>query len=179
MTKVSPIGRVSYPSVFEANEYEGKRNYQLTLLFDKKTVDLAEMKAEAARVAKEKFGKDIPKNFDNPIRDGDEKAEETGHEEYRGCWYIRFKRPEKRGKPEVVDQRKEDIAADSGDFYAGCYARVSFTCFAWDGKKKGDGGVSFSLGNIQKAKDGESFDGRTKAENDFDEMEDTGGSDLF
>lgn len=173
MAKVSPVGRVSYPSVFEPNEYKGKRSFQLTLLFDKDT-DLSEMKEEAKRVADEKWGAGKrPKNFDNPFRDGDEKEDSP---EYAGKIAVRFKRAEKRGAPQVIDAAKRTITENSGEFYAGCYARVSFTAFAWEEGK--DGGVSFGLANIQKVRDGEPFDGRTTADEDFDVLDDTSTADV-
>lgn len=177
MAKVSPVGRVSYPFVFTPNVYKDKATFQLTLLFDKnKSEELAEMKAEAARVAKEKWGDKIPKDFTSPFYDGDEKADESP--EFAGQTFIRFKRAEKRGRPEVVDARKQPISEDSGVFYAGCYARVSYSCYAWEEGKKG--GVSFGLGNVQKVREGEPLDGRTKADNDFDVLEEVGTeADLF
>jgi hypothetical protein len=174
MTKVSPIGRVSYPSVYEPNEYKGKESYQLTLLFDKDT-DLSEMKAEAARVVKEKWGDKKPKDFDNPFRDGNEKDDAGA--EYENVTYVRFKRSTKKGPPQVVDSKKQAISEGSGEFYAGCYARVSYSCFAWEEGKKG--GVSFGLANVQKMRDGESFDGRSTAEQDFDAVESADDEVLF
>jgi hypothetical protein len=177
MAKNSPIGRVSFEHVFEANEYEGKRNFELALLFDKKDVDLSEMKAEANRVAKEKWGDKLPSKFTSPFRDGDEKDDRP---EYIGMNYIRFKRPEKKGPPQVVGPNPKDhLTQGSGAFYSGCYGRVSYTCFAWETGKNA-GGVSFALNNVQKVRDGEPLDGRTNADDDFDALEEvTEGADLF
>lgn len=166
MAKISPVGRVSYPSLYEPNEYKGKESYQLTLLFDKDT-DLSEMKAEAARVAKEKWGDKRPKDFDSPFRDGNEK--DDAGPEYENVTYIRFKRAVKKGPPQVVDNRKQPISENSGDMYPGCYARVSYSAFAWEEGKKG--GVSFGLSNVQKVRDGESLDGSSTADQDFEATE--------
>lgn len=171
MPKVSPIGRVSYPHVFKPQEYQGKSKYSLSLLFDD-TADLSAMKAEAERVAKEKWPKGLPKGFKSPFRDGEEKEQP----EYEGMTFVNFRANEDR-KPAVVDAAKRPIAADSGEFYAGCYARVSFSCFAYD--VSGSKGVAFGLNNVQKVRDGDRLDGSTTADDDFDALEEESSSDLF
>lgn len=164
---VSPIGRVSYPYVFEPQTNDnGTKSYSVVLMFDK-TADLSEMKAAAAKAEKEFLkGKKTPPGWKNPFRDGDEKNHEGKHPEYAGKVYISFRANENR-KPQVVDAMRESIGQQ--DFYAGCFARVSYDCYAFD--KNGNRGVAFSLGNIQKVRDGEPLDGRTKAEDDFDAVD--------
>lgn len=161
----SPIGRVSYPNVFTAKEFDGKKSFSLTLLFDK-TADLSAMKAEAEKVAAEKWGKKLPANLRMPFRDGDEKEQP----EYAGKIYVTFRAGEDR-KPQVVNADLSPISQESGQFYSGCFAKVSYSCYAYD--KQGNKGVAFSLGNIQKIRDGEPLDGRTTAENDFDAVDNT------
>lgn len=172
--KISPVGRVSYPNLFEPNVYKDKASFQVTLLFDK-DADLSSMKAEAARVVKEKWGDKKPKDFDSPFRDGDDKEDSP---EYAGMTYVRFKRAEKKGPPQVVDQAKRAVDAKSGAIYAGCFGRVSYSCFAWEEGKKG--GVSFGLNNVQKVRDGDSLEvGRTNADDDFDALEDVDDDNIF
>lgn len=161
----SPIGRVSYPSVFVAREFDGKKSFNLTLIFDK-TADLSGMKAEFEKVANEKWGKKRPPNMRNPFRDGDEKDQP----EYAGKIYVTFRAGEER-KPQVVGPSLNQITQESGEFYSGCFAKVSYSCYAYD--KQGNKGVAFSLGNIQKVRDGEPLDGRTTAENDFEAVDDS------
>ena len=162
---VSPIGRVSYPNVFNAKEFDGKKSFSLTLLFDK-TADLKEMQAAYEAAVKEKWGNKKPANLRSPFRDGSEKESP----EYEGKIFVTFRASEDR-KPQVVGPSLAQITQDSGEFYAGCYAKVSYSCYAYD--KQGNKGVAFSLGNIQKVRDGEPLDGRTTAENDFDAVDDT------
>ncbi len=72
-------------------------------------------------------------------------------------------------KPGVVDQKRNEIL-DASEFYAGCYARATLTCYAYD--SMGNKGVSFGLQNVQKVKDGTAFSGKRNAKDDFDEIED-------
>jgi hypothetical protein len=157
--QVSPVGRVSYPNVFAAKEFDGKRTFGLTLLFDK-TADLTELKNAVAAAIKERWGNKPPSNLRSPLRDGDEKDKP----EYAGKVFVTFRAGEDR-RPAVVRPDLTPISQESGEFYSGCYAKVSYSVYAYD--KQGNRGVAFSLGNIQKVRDGEPLDGRTAAEDDF------------
>lgn len=161
---ITPEFRVSFPAVFQPKAFEGQEpKYSIVMLFDKKT-DLSKLKEMAKKAIEEKWPNvnERPKNLKNPFRDGDiEKPDMQG---YKGAVFISAT---SKMKPGVVDASLQPIIAED-DFYAGCYARASVTCFAYD--KMGNKGVSFGLQNLQKTKDGESFSGRTKAEDDFESV---------
>jgi len=97
------------------------------------------------------------------FRDGDEKSDLEG---YPGNIFVTASN---KNKPQVIDQRKNHLTSEEA-FYAGCYARASVIAFAYD--NKGNKGVSFSLQNLQKVGDGESFTGRKAAQDEFDAVED-------
>lgn len=170
---ISPVGRVSYPSVFKPNVFEGKESYQLSLLIDKNDPILNRMRAEAEAAAKEKWPKGIPNKFNSPFVDGD--TLEGNPEEAKGKIRIKFSTSVDR-KPQVVGPDLKEIDPTSGDFYAGCFAKVSYTVYAYDNKSKG---VKFSLNNVQKVRDGEPLDGRTKADDDFEAFEQEAGKLAF
>jgi hypothetical protein len=176
-TRISQIGRVSYPSVFtprEPMDGQGKAKYQLTLLWDKST-DLSDLKNAIEACIAAKWQK-RPKDLKLPIRDGDEKNEDGTSPEYAGKVYAQFKAEVSR-PPQVIAADKSKIEEIDGTFYAGCHARVSYSVYAWQNPMGGKG-VSLSLGNVQKTADDESFDGRTSADADFDALEVT-ADDLF
>jgi hypothetical protein len=54
--------------------------------------------------------------------------------------------------------------------YSGVYARVSINFYAFN--SNGNKGIACGLGNIQKVRDGEPLGGKSKAEDDFDELPD-------
>lgn len=168
---ISPVGRVSYPSVFQVNDFDGKRNYQVTLLFDK-SADLSDMKALATKVAKEKWGDQMPENFRSSFRDGNKKNQP----EYEGMTYITFKAQESR-RPQVVGPDLSAIVEQDGSFYAGCFAKVSYSCYAYE--KKGNVGVAFGLNNVQKVRDGDRLDGGSSADEDFEALEAAADEHLF
>lgn len=167
----TPQFRVSYPNVFKArrNELNGQDEYSVVALF-KKGEDLKVLKEAAQKAIVEKWGPDKekwPKNLRSPFRDQAERAKEVdgkrilpaGHEE--GAIFLNLKTKQ---RPGVVDQNVQDII-DESQFYAGCWARASVNAFAYD--QKGNRGVSFGLGNIQKVKDDEPLGNRAKPEQDF------------
>lgn len=161
--------RVSFPAIFQPKAFENQEpKYSVVMLFDKKT-DLKSLKSAAFNAAAEKWGKDKtkwPKNLRLPFRDGDERADTPGYEN------TIFVTASSKTQPGLVDQGLRPIL-DPKDFYAGCYARAEVIAFAYD--KAGNRGVSFSLQNLQKLRDGESFSGRKDASDVFDAVED--GSD--
>ena len=177
---ISPVGRVSFPDVFQARAFEeGKpKKYSVTLLLDPADAEKLQPLVRASAVekwgAKAKAMLENPK-FINPIRDGAEKD----YDGYEGKQFIKFSRLESQGAPKVVNEKVHEITEDSGDFYAGCYAKVSFTVKAFDNVSKG---VNFYLNNVQKVADGEPFAGGSSAEDDFGPaapVTEDDGSDLF
>ena len=171
-TKITtPIFRVSFPSVFQAKAGMdgGPGKFGITMLFDTKdpaTAKGLEVMKNAVRAAvAEKWGADKtkwPKGLRLPFRDGTEK-------DYDGYGPgIVFCSATSKMKPGLVDGALQPIIEPS-EFYAGCYARATINAYAYD--RNGNRGVAFGLRNIQKVKDGESFSGASKPENDFDTIE--------
>lgn len=163
----TPRFRVSFPNVFEAKAIgNSKPKFSVTMLFDKseiakdpsETAKFKAIKEAITAAANEKWG-EVPDNLQHPIRKGEDKAEYSGYGEG-----IVFVNCSSTSRPGVVDESVKPIM-DQGDFYGGCYAQAVVNVYAWEymGKK----GVSVGLQNIQKLGDGETFGGKSKAEDDF------------
>lgn len=162
------------------NQNEQPSQYSIQMLFDPKKVDLSIMKAEAGRVAKEKFGNKL-KNYmaastwGNPFRDGNEKPD------YEGYPKMVFVRTSSKFSIPVVDASSppliiEPPAPNEVDpIYAGAYYRATVRAHAYD--FNGKRGVKFYLCTLQKLAEGESFGGaRPDASTDFaDGLEVNGG----
>lgn len=166
---MTPPFRVSYPNVFKAkfNKLSNKDEYSVVALFPK-DADLSVMKAAAEAAVEEKWGKDKtkwPQKLKSPFRDQGERADEetgnlpNGYE--KGAVFINLK---SKQRPGVVDAQVNDIINEA-DFYAGCWARATVSCYAYD--QAGNKGVAFGLTNLQKVKDGEPLGGRPRATDDF------------
>jgi len=186
---LTPMFRVSYPNVFKPkrNDLSGKDEYSLVALFPK-GADLSSLKKAAEEAGIKKWGENKakwPKNLRSPFRDQGDRAKEdeaTGKEFLpagyeKGAVYMNLKSNE---RPGVVDSKVQDII-DESDFYAGCWARASVNAYAYE--QKGNAGISFGLGNIQKVKEGDPLGGRTRATDDFAPIEEveagSTASDLF
>jgi hypothetical protein len=174
----SPKGRVSFPNVFEAVKYkeDDKPKFSVVLVIDHKNLDaqqkalLVEMKNAANKVAQETFGCDLGgyATEGGVVKSPFRKTEEKPKYYDPGKIFIRFAN---KYKPNVVDRGRQPINPQTDDFYAGCWAHVSWEAYAYD--YMGNKGISFSLGNIQKTGEGEPLAGkRTAVEDDFEVMGD-------
>lgn len=179
-TKVNtPEFRIAFPALFtpKKNDLNGKDEYSCVALF-KKGEDLAKLKAAAQEALEKKFGSDKnkwPKNLRSPFRDQGDRAKENdagdmvlpqGYED--GAIYLNLRSQQ---RPGVVDNQVQAIL-DSSEVYGGCWCIASINAYAYD--MKGNRGVSFGLGNIQKIRDDEAFGNRSKAEDDFAPVEGAG-----
>ena len=103
-----------------------------------------------------------------PFRDGAEKAT-VGFGPGKTFINVSSKR-----QPGVVDRfagpdGKPRVITDPDEIYSGCRVRASLLPFAYD--TQGNKGVSFLLGNVQKLGEGPRLDGRLRAEDEFDALE--------
>lgn len=160
----TPVGRASYPHVFEKSKgMDGKEGkFELTLLIPK-TTDISGLRAAIDAVGKEAFGaryKSIEALKNPTIRDGDaiaddKKAEGKDAESFRNSWVIR---PKTNTMPRVVAPDMTLITPDKADlFYGGCYARCNVTPGSYN--NNGNWGITLYLNAVQKVKDGERFGG--------------------
>lgn len=169
---ITPKAILSYPHLFEprAQSPGAEPMYSCSLVFEAGT-DLSELKQAAWAAAKEKWGDKAEAMLkDGRIRmpfrtDGAEK----GYPE--GSVFINVR---SKSAPGIVDRYagpdgKPVRITDESLIYPGCIVRASVRAFAYD--TSGNKGVSFALGNIQKLADGPRLDGKRKAEDEFEALE--------
>lgn len=162
---ITPMARLSYPNFFIPRSVQegGQKMYSCALLFDKAaqaTPEFAALKAAATQAVKDKWGDKIPPKLRSPFRDGAEKESE-GYGD--GVIFINIS---SKQKPSVVGKNPaEGPIEDESLIYAGCYVKASVRPYAYS--QKGNSGVAFGLGNVQKVKDGAPLGSRTRAEDDF------------
>lgn len=168
--------RLSYCHLFEphANNEDQPAKYSTAILIskdDKATLDKIRKAIDAAaELGKSKvFGGKIPKNLKTNLRDGDDDDNIDVEErpEYEGMMFMNIS---SKVAPGVVDRQLNKII-DQSEVYSGCYAKVSMRAFAYD--TSGNKGISFGLNNVQKVEDGEPLGGMTRAEDDFEAMEES------
>jgi len=167
MAKLSPIGRASFPELFQPTQVSGQGafKYRLTLLIDPKDPALAQLRADIEESAKKKWPSGRPKNWSSPLLDGDDM--DNPRPECAGMIVLRLTANDDR-PPQVVDSGMRPITKESGKMYSGCYARASYNCFSWT--NTGKNGTSVGMNNVQVVRDGDPLDSRTNASDDFDAL---------
>lgn len=177
---ITPEAVLSYPYLFETQdpmEEGGEAKYGAVFVF-LEGADLTALKKSVIEAAKEKWGDKAvgmlrDKKIRSPFRDD---AEDKGYPE--GSVFITARSKARPGVvsiyPDPNNGGKPTPITDPELIYPGCFVKASVRAFAYD--VKGNKGVSFNLNNVQKLRDGERLDGRTKAEDEFDADQDAVGS---
>ncbi|SEA15288.1 Protein of unknown function [Eubacterium aggregans] len=175
--------RFSYVHVFQPySSQQGDQGprYSTTILIPKSNAALVQQAFQAIEAAKQegvssKWNGTMPAMVSSPIYDGDGTRpngeafgpECAGHYVLTASSYPDY-------PPEVVVGQDRHPATGQNEFYSGCYGYVSVAFFAYN---HGRNGIRCSLGNVWKTRDGEPLSGgRTKASDDFGNIQVAGGS---
>jgi hypothetical protein len=163
--------RFSYLHVFEPQAVQegGDKKYSVSLIIPKSDKALVAKITAAINAAKEagkssKFGGKVPANLKTPLRDGD--VERPEDDVYANAYFINASA---KNQPGLVDKNLQKII-DQSELYSGCFGRASITFYAFN--TSGNKGIAAGLNNLQKLEDGEPLGGRSRAEDDFEAVED-------
>ena len=169
--------RFSYAHVFEpyAHEQGQEEKYSVCLLIpkeDKRTLQSIKNAIEAAKVqGQAKWGGKVPPTLKLPLRDGD--TERPDSPEYAGMYFLNAS---SKNPPGIVDRKLREII-DSSEFYSGCYGKASINFYPFS--VSGNKGIAAGLNNLQKTDDGDYLGGRSRAEDDFEALEEEGEDDFL
>ena len=168
--------RASFVHVFEPQSINGSEpKYSCSLIIPKSdTVTVGKIR-EAIEQAKQegvpKWGGKIPPNLKLPLRDGDvDRPEDPA---YADSYFINATSQE---LPGVVDRKRVKIT-DPLVIYSGCYIRASINIYPFNAN--GNRGIAAGLANIQFWEDGEPLNGRVRAEDEFDALDDDDADDFL
>ena len=173
------VVRLSYASVWEprtiANNPNSKPKYSCSLIIPKSdTATISQIKAaieEAKQAGIPKWGGKIPSPLKMPLRDGDvDRADDPA---YENSYFINATSNE---APDIVDGKRKPIT-DPMAVYSGCYIRalVNFYPFNANGNK----GIACGLQCIQFWHHGEPLNGRVRAEDAFDDLDEEDTDDFL
>ena len=174
--------RWSYANVWnpKAMAEGAKPKYSVSLIIPKSdTVTIQKVKA-AIKAAYEEGqsklkgnGKSVPPlaAIKTPLRDGD--VERPDDEAYQNAYFVNANSPT---APGIVDADRQPII-DTSEVYSGVYGRASITFYAFN--SNGNKGIACGLNNLQKIADGEPLGGKTRAEDDFADIDDEDDDDDF
>ena len=161
---ITPKARLNFATLFtpRAGMDGGEPVYSYVLVFEAGT-DLTAMKNAAWNAAYEKWGdKAKTMTLRNPFRPNSDREGQSGFPP--GGVFISCR---SKAKPQVVDGAKRPITSPD-EIYSGCYVRAAVQAFAYD--QKGNKGVSFAAGPLQKWEDGERLDNRITADQAFEPL---------
>ncbi len=161
---VTPIGRVSFPTLVEPKAYQtgSKPRYSMSLILPKNEPTTMEFVRNLQQVVKEVTAAsghpDYAQLF-KALKDGDVPIPgKTLRAEYAGSYVITMNRSADAGKPRnnqprVVGRDRMDI--DPAEVYAGSYARAQAEVYVL--KSGVPAGVFVSFNMVQKTGEGEPF----------------------
>ena len=169
-----PNTRWSYANVWEAKSIAGGTpKFSVSLIISKddtKTIDKINAAIEAAyKEGEAKLkgnGRSVPplSAIKTPLRDGDEQRPDDPA--YANSYFINAN---STTAPGIVDADRQPIL-DRSEVYSGVYGRASINLYAFN--SNGNKGIACGLNNLQKIRDGEPLGGRTRAEDDFADLDD-------
>lgn len=166
--------RLSYEHIFRPDAIaEGSEpKYSASWIIPKDHPQVKELKEALVKALDEKFpgkrkpGSPWPSKLHNPLKDGDEMADE--HPEYAGCYVLKSA---SKIRPKVYDRRKNPVTAEDELFYSGCFCNASLAAAGFDAQA--NKGVTVYLNGVQFVMDGDRLAG-ADASNDFEELDDEG-----
>ena len=169
-----PNTRWSYANVWEAKSINGGTpKFSVSLIIpksDTKTVEKIKAAIQAAYQEGEAKlkgnGKTVPplESIKTPLRDGD--SDRPDDPAYENSYFINAN---STVAPGIVDIDRQPILERS-EVYSGVYGRASINFYAFN--SNGNRGIACGLNNLQKVRDGEPLGGRTRAEDDFADLDD-------
>lgn len=177
-------GRGSFLHLLEPNEFEGKVNYSANILMPKDMLApgtekvLRQAVQDALEIGKHtKFKGKIPRNPDDPIREGDDKFDENPdlYEAYEGCYYMVAKKPESQGKPNLFDKYGDKVT-EAGILESGYWFAFDVNFYAFN--RAGNQGVAVGLNSVRLMKIDEKFAGGPSAESSLDAFDDAFGDEF-
>jgi hypothetical protein len=168
----TPEFRLSYPNLFEPREQDdGRLKFSMDMLFDKDGFDKEEFDE-----LKKVFNAAVPKEwiansyeyvtFWKMFINGDKKRDGQGNlkEELKGQYVLRASCQENYPPRLLLPSMKK---ATRSDIYGGCFCKALLTAYSWEHKNKKGAiikrGVSFSIEDVIKTRDGDPFGGGLSA----------------
>ena len=161
--------RASFVHVFEPQSINGSEpKYSCSLIIPKTdTATLSQINAaieEAKQNGIPKWGGKVPPNLKMPLRDGD--IDRPDDPAYENSYFINATSQE---APGIVDRKRVKIT-DPLAIYSGCYIRALVNFYPFNAN--GNRGIACGLQCIQFWHDGEPLNGRIRAEDAFDDLDD-------
>ena len=163
--------RCVYPRLFKPEEYMGKSNYSIGLLLPEGSDALRIVKQAVLDAIKGEYGAEkataMAKRFAGSHTTWPIKA----YGEDGDCYMIQPKRGAEKGKPKVLDRRKQDIL-EGNVIFGGCWVNASVDVFCYT---QNGGGVTTYIRGVQFIREDAPLSGAAaNCEADFEDLGDDG-----
>lgn len=155
---LSSAVRVVFPTLFEPRRVKikgretGDPKFSATFLFDTDHVDLAGLKATAAKVAKARWPDRKLAELHFPFQDGNVAAEKSKANKKDGSFYVDqvVLKTSSKHAPAVLDGRKTPpvMTKDTGLIYSGAWVGFEVNFTAYDGVGENPDGVTCYLNSV-------------------------------
>ncbi len=148
---------INEPKAFAAGDTP---KYSMVIAIDKDSKFFAALQEKMDEVCIAKWG-EVPKKLKTYLKDGD-----TEDEKYGWAGKTVFTASNK-SKPGILVKTEQGLVEPitNEEIYSGAYYRASIRPYAFEYNKSK--GVTISLDNVLKVRDGEKFTSATTAEDDF------------
>ena len=173
-TTIIVKGRANFVSLFEAREnpFSGKKNYEVTCMFQKDGETHKAILRAMQEAAKAKWGEKAEAIYKKAI--GSTNTRMLQEDEKTGLMRIVCRRKESDGMPAVVDGRLQNISPKDGKPRSGDECAFKISVYAYD--QNGSRGFTNTLLGVQFIKEGEPFGGAPVASSEgFETIETTEG----
>jgi hypothetical protein len=163
MSITTPVGTLSFPSLFQPTAFNGSDPKFTTMLIFDEGEDISALESAIEQALIKKFGS-VPASWNSPIKDGNTKKDKDGNvrAEFANRKFITVKCKASE-QPAVYDSAVQ-LVIDPREVYGGAKARVSVNPFGYE---MGGKGVSLYLKGVQLTGEGEPFGVATSAADDF------------
>lgn len=159
---ITPEIRGSFVNLLKPKAYSKDQapKYSMVIAIDKNDKFIADLKKAMDEVAIEKWG-EVPAKLKTFLKDGDQEEEKYG---WNGKLVFTASN---KSAPGVLVKTEQGLVepVSEEDIYSGAYYRCSVRPYAYEYEKSK--GVTISLDNVLKTKDGEKFTSKTSAAEDF------------
>ena len=166
--------RWSYANVWQPKSINGGTpKYSVSLIIPKSDTATVKKIRAAIQAAYEEGesklkgnGRSVPplSSLKTPLRDGD--VERPDDDAYKNSFFVNAN---SATAPGVVDADR-NVIIDTSEVYSGVYGRASINFYAFN--SNGNKGIACGLNNLQKIRDGEPLGGKSRAEDDFADVDD-------
>ena len=173
--KVKFKARLSFPALFEAEQYQGQGdfNYGAQFLIEAGSDHDKQIRDAIQQVAKEKWKEKAPGILKGMVNNKQlscyYEGDIVGRDGYEGMMVLSAKRRQSDGRPDVRDRDATPLTEKDGKPYAGCY--VIGIVDIWPQDNNYGKGIRATLMGVQFLKDGAAFSKSVKAtDEDFEDL---------